>query len=649
MRKFSAFLLAFLLTLMIVWSDAWSLAGEVPSVNDGAFETLPLHVVFVGFQVDTIDTPLIDLYLQNNRQFIYGSYIINWNVNVSYHFADSSFYSALKACILQSSVNGTATTSALNETALQIQKETGTKMSIFQPQSGRAIDALAVEEWLTTNPYDSTFEPSYWFYVVNFTEFDSQDHALEHWYNTTELDFEANNYRDFWRLEWDNALNPNVQFPYACFTSQSRVFLIDPSAFQWYLTWARIWWGLSASGPKYAYYYEDLDEFLRTHDVSTSQGKSDFAAYLGGWLDDGLSNLVVPDMFTPTDTLKAKSVSIQALILNNASDDGYTDEAMEWIINTTLAETAITDLAPFLNVDVSLVFRTLLDDPILEGIFDAAVIQQTSGWTYYDGYQIWNGLSIVKDSYFNFSAADIVINGYVFLEKNMSMIVYGGEYTGLGGEGQILVMKEVGRYFQEDGISPKSGLGLVLIHEAGHNFGFPHTFVHGTAYAGDFAFDVMGYYPYSFYFTLFRKDCFRRLVVDYKTLELGELMDENLALYTRKPSNPALDAKFAEVHSAINASRVHCNMLRYLEAYSEVAAAELKASELENLLWIYLCDLDNSGKVTIYDIVELAGAYGSQPGDKNWNPDADLIQDGSIDIYDAFVAAGNYGASWLEE
>jgi len=633
-------------------------SGIAISRSEGALDNIkalgevshvfPLNVVFVGFEEEVVDTALIDLNIQKNNQFNYGSYTINYNFNVSYHFADSSYCMMLKTLILANSVNGTATTSKLNITALQLQKATGTKMSIFLPQSGRAINATAVEKWFTENPYVASVGPSYWFYILNFTEFDSSDHSLEHWYNTTELDFEANNMRDFWRLEWDNDLNPNVKFPYACFTSQSRVFFIDPSAFQWYLTWARIWWGLSVSGPKYDYYYEDLDEFLATHDVSTGQGKNDLAYYLAGWIDDALSNLLAPSLWTDKDLSDAKSMSIQALILNNASDSGYTNEVMSWIINSTLVEEAITDLAPFISVQVTVEFQNLSDDPVLESIFDNAVIEKNNGWTYYDGDKVWSDLYSVRGSYFNFSAADIVINGYVFLEKNMSMIVYGGEYTGLGGSGQILVMKEVGRYFQEDGVSPKSGLGLVFIHEAGHNLGFPHTFTHGIAYAGDFAFDVMGYYPYSFFFTQLRKDCFRRLVVDYRVLDLQEQLNEDFALYGRKNSTSVIDAEFNKVYLKIDETLQLCNELQNLEAYNKIVEAEDMELNLQDLIWIYLCDLNNDGTVNIYDIVLAAAAYGTKPGDANWNPDADLIQDNVIDIYDIVVAVNNYAESWQQ-
>lgn len=647
MMKIRFLLFAFLFVSIMSVGSAAKVFSDVQSRNINVSHVFPLNVVFLGFNEEVIDTSLIALNIQENHQFNYGNYTMNYNFNVSYYFANSSYYTALKTFILANSVNGTDTTSALNTTALQTQRTTGKKMSIFLPQSGRAINAAAVEEWFVANPYMAGLDPSYWFYIMNFTEFDSPDHALEHWYNTTELDFEADYMRDFWRLEWDNALNPNVKFPYACFTSQSRVFFIDPSAFQWYLTWARIWWGLSVSGPKYDYYYEDLDEFLATHDVGTSQGKANLAYYLAGWIDDALGNLLAPNLWTSIRISKAKSMSIQTLVLNNASDFGCTNEVMNWIINSTLAKEAITDLAPFIDVEVAVEFHNLSSYPQLEGIFDGAVIEKKDGWTYYDGYEVWSGLSSVRDSYFNFSAADIVINGYVFLEKNMSMIIYGEEYTGLGGGGQILVMKEVGRYFQEDGISPKSGLGLVFIHEAGHNLGFPHTFVHGIAYAGDFSFDVMGYYPYSYFFTLLRKDCFRRLVVDFMFLGLEEMLDEDSALYGRKTPNSTIDVKFDEINLRIDDALQLYDKLQYLEAYNKIIEAEELEPSLEDLVWMYLCDLNNDGAINLYDAVKLLIAYGSKPGDTNWNPNADLIQDDVINLYDAVILLSNYGRKWL--
>jgi hypothetical protein len=632
--------------LLIVPIVSANIPSDFVTIQSSTSHTFQLHVVFVGFAQAVVDTTLIDSNVQKSYSFSYedGEHIVNYIFNVSYHFTDALYYQALKTFALANSVNGTNTTSAINATALQIQRDTGTRMSVFLPQSGRAIDAKAVEDWFVANPYLQDSESSYCFYVMNFTEFDSADHKLEHWYNATEWDYEANNMRDFWRLEWDNALNPNVRFPYAAFTSQSRVLFIDPSAFQWYLTWARIWWRLSLSGPKYDYYFEDLDQFLATHDVRTSGGKTALAYYLAGWIEDPLRNLLAPSCGA-WYVGGAKSLSVQTLILNNASEAGYANDAMRWMVNTTLCKMAIEDLAPFIDVEITVNFQNLTNYPALEAIFDNAVISKQNGWTYYEGTEIWTNLYNVRSSYFNLSAADIVINAYIFLECNMSMIYAGNEFTGLGGGGQILVMKAVERYFEADGVTPKSGLGAVLIHEAGHNLGFPHTFS-GRAYAGDFAFDVMGYYPYSYYFTQLRKDCLRRLVDDCRNVKLNEILDEDKLLYSRKSPNATIDVEFDKTYNLIADSGQLYNELNFLKAYDKLTEAENQEKSLNELVWVYLCDLNNDTVINIFDVVTVCIAYGSKPGDDNWNPNADLIQNNFIDIFDVVAVTSRYGRRW---
>jgi len=579
--------ISFILIVFLLFSAVPTNKSEALSVQGSTAHVLPLNVVFVGFAQDVVNTTLIDLNIQKRYSFAYGNYTIDYSFNTSYCFANSSYNLALRNYVLTNSVNGTNTTSKLNITALEYQRSTGTKMSIFLPQSGRAINATAVERWFETNPCISNAGPSYWFYVMNFSEFDIADHGLEHWYNTTEKDLEANNMRSFWRLEWDNALNPNVKFAYAAFTSQSRVLFIDPSAFQWYLTWARIWWGLSVSGPKYDYYYEDLDQFQATHDVSTPSGKTALAYYLAGWIEDPMKNLLAPDLYTETNVFLAKSMSIQALVLNNSSKSGYTNDVINWIINSTRVKESIEDLVPFIDVDVTVKFVNLSDYPQLEAIFGNAVINQQNGITYYDGSQVFDDLYNVRGSYFNFSAADVVINGYVLLEANMSMFVYGNEFTGLGGGGQILVMKTVERYFKEDGVIRKSGLGATFIHEAGHNLGFPHTFK-GKTYAGDFAFDVMGYYPYSYLFSLLRKDSLRRLIDDYRILSLEDALEGDKLLYGSKPPTQPIDVKFNETYAKINESKQLYDTLQYLEAYGKLVEAENMEYELKQMIRAYL-------------------------------------------------------------
>lgn len=54
-------------------------------------------------------------------------------------------------------------------------------------------------------------------------------------------------------------------------------------------------------------------------------------------------------------------------------------------------------------------------------------------------------------------------------------------------------------------------------------------------------------------------------------------------------------------------------------------------------------DIDSDGDVDIYDIVLITSAYGSEPGDPNWDPRCDLNGDDVVNIYDVIIATGEYG------
>jgi len=50
-------------------------------------------------------------------------------------------------------------------------------------------------------------------------------------------------------------------------------------------------------------------------------------------------------------------------------------------------------------------------------------------------------------------------------------------------------------------------------------------------------------------------------------------------------------------------------------------------------------DINGDGSIDIYDALIAAAAFGSSPGDVNWNPLADLNQDDKVDIYDVLILA----------
>ncbi|MCK4873526.1 MAG: hypothetical protein KAS72_12440 [Phycisphaerales bacterium] len=60
-------------------------------------------------------------------------------------------------------------------------------------------------------------------------------------------------------------------------------------------------------------------------------------------------------------------------------------------------------------------------------------------------------------------------------------------------------------------------------------------------------------------------------------------------------------------------------------------------------------DVDGDGKTDQIDLDLLLDAFGSVPGDPNWNPDADLDGDGDVDIDDLDILLANYGCARMCE
>jgi hypothetical protein len=56
-------------------------------------------------------------------------------------------------------------------------------------------------------------------------------------------------------------------------------------------------------------------------------------------------------------------------------------------------------------------------------------------------------------------------------------------------------------------------------------------------------------------------------------------------------------------------------------------------------------DVNNDGVVDIFDLVLVGIAFGSEPGDPNWDERADLNGDGFVNILDAVIVGTNYGKS----
>jgi hypothetical protein len=53
-------------------------------------------------------------------------------------------------------------------------------------------------------------------------------------------------------------------------------------------------------------------------------------------------------------------------------------------------------------------------------------------------------------------------------------------------------------------------------------------------------------------------------------------------------------------------------------------------------------DLNGDFKVSLSDLVLLANAYGSKPGDAKWNPNAGINGNDKVDLSDLVLLASHY-------
>jgi len=56
-------------------------------------------------------------------------------------------------------------------------------------------------------------------------------------------------------------------------------------------------------------------------------------------------------------------------------------------------------------------------------------------------------------------------------------------------------------------------------------------------------------------------------------------------------------------------------------------------------------DINGDGTVNFKDAILLGAAFGSQPGDPNWNPNADINGDNIVNFKDAIILGANFGSS----
>jgi len=452
------------------------------------------HIIVVNYDETLIDEAELLIGMPTERNYATDTVLVTHNIEYEFFYADEEYASDLSQVALDNSVNGSDLGTYLNETNLLYQKtHPDEPQRIFYPLAGRVIDGYAVEDWLEENPYVAPPSFGYTLYMVNFSSLDSSDHSLEHWYDYHPVDPDTGEAQDWFRLEWDNALNPNVTMDYSNFGGRYNTFVVDPTAHQWYLKWCRIWWS-EYIGTEYEFWTQDLEDKVASLNLELPSDIQALNIYLRECIWDPINLLFFPYQHQPASYVE--SGLLRSLVICMDVAEGTSIESLEWVTDAEMQKAHLEELYPFISWDVQIDFLDIDEHPQWNSTFWANATLEPDGTTAADGFGMFDSIyDTMRPQYIDVDSSNIEVFGVVFIKKQMEMHALGRTYTGLGGRGQTVIWKSWDRYYRPDEVTPKDGISAVQLHETMHAIGFHHTW-QTDHYSSDFSFGPMGYFAF---------------------------------------------------------------------------------------------------------------------------------------------------------
>ena len=528
-----------------------------------------VNIIIAGYNPSLIDELLLLQGLPTVRVFSTDSVQITYNIEYQISYADAAYNDGLRQVMLDNSINGSDTGTYLNETALLYQKNNPDEpQRIFYPRAGRVIDGYAVEDWLEENPYTSPPSLGYTLYLLNFSEFDSADHSLEHWYDYHPIDPDTGQKQNWFRLEWDNALNPNVTMDYPFFGGRYNLYVVDPSAYQWYLKWCRIWWSQEI-GTEYDFWTQDLEDKLGSLNLDIPTDVDALNVYLRECVWDPITLLLFPHQHQAAKYVDVGRLKDLVICMDVAT--GTSVKSLEWVTNAEMQKAHLEELYPFIQWQVDVDYLDIDEEPSWDNIFQLYSSTEPDGTTVVDGNGMFNSIYYVKRPSYVVHDDNINVFGVVFIKKQMEMQVNGSAYTGLGGGGQTVIWKSWERYYRSDGATPKDGVSAIQLHETMHAIGFGHSWQH-EHYASDFYYGPMGYFAAHNGTSTFEKNWVQGTYLDQmEALLWSEFLEgqANLGPDERSVTYSAEAAALAAFESARN----FYNEMDWLAAFNTLESA----------------------------------------------------------------------------
>ncbi len=470
-------------------------AGTIfPSQLLDVERTWTTNIIIVNYNQSLIDESTLLSGMPVERNYVADTVLITHNIEYSIYYADQSYIDELSKVVMDNSFNGSETGTSLNESALIYQKANlDDPQRIFNPRPGRVIDGYAIEDWLEENPFVAPPELGYTLYLVNFSSLDTEYHNIEHWYDYHPVDPDTGEKQDWFRLEWDNALNPNITMDYADFGGRYNSFIVDPSAHQWYLKWCRIWWSEDITS-EYDFWTQDLEDKVAGLNLNIPADVTALNAYLRECIWDPINLLFYPYQHQPAKYVE--SGLLRALVICMDVEDGISIDSLRWVTNAEMQKAHLEELYPFIEWDVQIDFLDIDSNPLWNSTFWIDAYIEPDNTTIVDGGSMFDNIyDSVRPQYVDVDSQNIEVFGVIFIKKQMEMHVLGRTFTGLGGGGQTVIWKSWERYYRPDGVTPKDGISAIQLHETMHAIGFHHSW-QDEHYSSDFYYGPMGYFAY---------------------------------------------------------------------------------------------------------------------------------------------------------